>query len=256
MTPIQSRTNVVLALILRDMRTRFGRSHLGYLVAIAWPFSHLLTLISIMAFVNRLAPIGGDPAVFVSTGVLPYILCLYPARMMGLALESSRALFLFPIITPFDVIVSRAIIEFMTAFIVVILLFTVAGAIGVDMTPIDASTLASGLLATIYLSLAMGFLNVVMVSIFRMWHITFIIIMIVMYMSAGVFVVPSAVSSEFREFMWFNPLFHCVEWIRSAYYEGYGDELLSESYVMWVATACLLVGLLGERFLRGKLLSG
>ncbi len=256
MTPIQARTNVVLALVLRDMRTRFGRSHLGYLIAIAWPFSHLVTLISIMAFVNRLAPIGGDPAVFVSTGVLPYILCLYPARMMGLALETNRSLFLFPIIKPFDIILSRAIIEFMTAFIVVILLFVAAASIGVDITPIDNSTLAAGLLATIYFSISMGVINVVMVSLFKMWHITFIIIMIVMYMSAGVFIVPSAISSEVREIMWFNPLFHCVEWIRSAYYEGYGDDLLSRSYVMWTATGCLLMGLLGERFLRGKLLTG
>ncbi|MGF6258904.1 ABC transporter permease [Ensifer sp. ZNC0028] len=254
-TSIQSRMNVIGALILRDMRTRFGRSHIGYLLAIAWPFVHLTVLVTIMAFVNKVAPIGGDPAVFVSTGVLPYIVCLYPARMMGMALDVNRPLFLFPVVRPFDVIVSRAVIEFLTAFVVVILAYAALTLISVDVTPIDKVTLASGLLATIYLSLSFGFLNVVLASIFRMWNITFVMIMIILYMTAGVFAVPSALTADARELMWFNPLFHCVEWLRSAYYEGYGDDALSRTYLLSVATVSFFLGLLGERFLRGKLLA-
>ena len=37
---------IIGALILRDMKTRFGRSLVGYLIAIAWPLSHMLLIMS------------------------------------------------------------------------------------------------------------------------------------------------------------------------------------------------------------------
>lgn len=254
MNALTVRFNVISALILRDMRTRFGRSYLGYLIAVGWPFSHLVVLVGAMAYVRRLAPMGGDPAIWAITGVLPYILCLYPARIMGYAIEHNRALFFFPVVKASDVIISRAIVEFMTATIVVVLAFVVAAIIGIDVIPIDSFVLASGVLMTIYLSLSIGILNNIMASIFRMWHLVFILCIIVMYLSSGTIIAVDTLSAELRDAIWYNPLFHCVEWIRSSYYEGYGDGVVSKHYVFWVATANLLISLSGERFLRGKIL--
>lgn len=253
---VKSRSGIVYALILRDMRTRFGHSHLSFLIAIGWPFVHLLVLISIMAFVHKLAPIGGDPFVFVASGVLAYILCFYPARTMGMALESNRSLFLFPVVRPFDVIIARAVIEFITSFIVVILLFVTAALIGVDLVPVDNFLFASGVLAIIYFSLSLGIVNVVISSVFRMWNLVFALTMLGLYTTSGVFFVPAIMPPALREVIWYNPLFHAIEWIRSAYYEGYGDGMLSKTYFIAMGTVFLLVGLLGERFLRGKLLTG
>lgn len=255
MNSLQRRLSIIFAIMIRDMRTRFGRSHLGYLVAIAWPLVHLSALVSMMLYANRVIPLGTDPAVFVVTGVLPYILCLYPARMMGYAVEANRSLFLFPVVRVFDVITARAIVEFLTAFTVVIIFCSVLMAFGVEIVPNNIPDWASAVIVTVYLSICMGFVNTIISSLFRMWHVMFVLIMFLMYATAGVFVLPSTLSADVRDIMWFNPLLHCVEWIRSTYYEGYGDDMLSRGYVLWVATICLMVGLLGERFLRGKLLS-
>ncbi len=255
MNSLQRRLSVIFAIMIRDMRTRFGRSHLGYLVAIAWPLVHLSALVSMMLYANRVIPLGTDPAVFVVTGVLPYILCLYPARMMGYAVEANKSLFLFPVVRVFDVITARAIVEFLTAFTVVIIFCSVLMVFGVEIVPNNVPDWAYAVIATVYLSICMGFVNTIVSSLFRMWHVMFVLLMFLMYATAGVFVLPSTLSAEVRDVMWFNPLLHCVEWIRSTYYEGYGDDMLSRGYVLWVATICLMVGLLGERFLRGKLLS-
>ncbi|MDF8358666.1 ABC transporter permease [Ensifer adhaerens] len=255
MNSLQRRLSVIFAIMIRDMRTRFGRSHLGYLVAIAWPLVHLSVLVSMMLYANRVIPLGTDPAVFVVTGVLPYILCLYPARMMGYAVEANKSLFLFPAVRVFDVITARAVVEFLTAFTVVIIFCSVLMASGVEIMPNNIPDWASAVIATVYLSICMGFVNTIVSSLFKMWHVIFVLLMFLMYATAGVFVLPSTFSAEVRDVMWFNPLLHCVEWIRSTYYEGYGDDMLSRGYVLWVATICLMVGLLGERFLRGKLLS-
>lgn len=51
----------------------------------------------------------------------------------------------------------------------------------------------------------------------------------------------------------YNPLFHCVEWMRSAYY-GIDSFYLDKFYVIGTATLFLCIGLLGERLLRGRIL--
>ncbi|MGO4622643.1 ABC transporter permease [Ensifer sp. 2YAB10] len=252
---LQSRLDVISALVLRDMRTRFGRSHLGYLVAVLWPLAHLTSIVVLAAFINRVLPMGTDPAVFVATGALPYILCLYPARLIAISVTLSKPLFLFPVVRVFDVIVSRIIIEFVTAFIVVIIFSGSLLAAGVDLIPLDYSTVAGAIICTIYLSISLGYLSTVIISIFPFWHIGFVVLMVLLYATAGVFIVPSTLPQHVRDMMWFNPLVHCVEWMRSAYYEGYGDDMLSRGYLVWFSNSCLLLGLLGERFMRGKLLS-
>lgn len=58
-----------------------------------------------------------------------------------------------------------------------------------------------------------------------------------------------------REYYSYNPLFQIVEWLRSAYYTSYDPYLVDKAYVIEVASISLVLGLLGERFLRGKFLS-
>jgi capsular polysaccharide transport system permease protein len=175
--------------------------------------------------------------------------------MMGQALELNRPLLLFPVVKVLDIILSRAVVEFMTASIVVVAAFITAVGLGIDIMPIDYVTLISGVMATIFFALALGLLNNVMLSLSRMWMLVFIFVLLIMYFTSGVLFMPSSLPQEVRAILWYNPLFQSVEWLRSAYYEGYGDELLSKSYFVSVSTILLFIGLLGERFLRGKLLT-
>jgi capsular polysaccharide transport system permease protein len=252
---IKTRMNVIFALLVRDMRTRFGRSHLGYLIAVAWPLVHLAVIVAMVSLANRVMPIGTDPAVFVATGVMPYILCLYPARMMCFAIDANRSLFLFPVVKPLDMMIARACIEFLTAFVVVIIFCTCLLALGIEIIPPNVAVWASSLFATVYFSICLGVFNTICYSLTKAWNVVFIGLILVMYATSGTFVLPSTFSPEFRAIVWFNPLLHCVEWLRSAYYEGYGDDMLSKGYVLWAATGFLFAGLVGERFARGKLLS-
>ncbi|WP_426124547.1 ABC transporter permease [Pararhizobium sp. PWRC1-1] len=241
--------------MLRDMRTRFGRSHFGYIMAILWPFSHLVIMASSMAYARRFVPTGGDPIVNAVTGILPYILCLYPARMMGQAIELNRALLFFPVVRAIDIMISRALIEMFTASIVVILLFFLAFLLDVDLIPVNIYAFVSGIIATIFLAISIGFFSNIAKSVFKMWQIVFILSVIVMYLTSGVVWNISLMPREMQVIVSYNPLFQSVEWLRSAYYEDSYSEFLSETYLIMVSAVIFLLGLLGERFLRGKLLS-
>ena len=247
---------IIAALILRDMKTRFGRSHVGYLIAIAWPLLHMLGIMGAQIVTARVTPIGTDLAVFVGTGLLPYILCLYPARMMMFAIAVNRPLLLFSIVKTMDMVIARAILEILTATVVAMLLLFILYAADVDFRPIDLSEAVFAVLASIFLGISIGSLNAVMYVLFRMtWMIFFVVLMIGAYLTSGALILSANLSVEVRNVLWFNPLFQLVEWLRSAYYDGYGAASLSKIYVLGFALVCLFLGMLGEKIFRGRFYS-
>ena len=103
---------------------------------------------------------------------------------------------------------------------------------------------------TIYLGFSIGFIAAVLYKLMRAWLGIQIGLLILMYLGSGAFIVPTSLPQYIRDFIWFNPMFHCVEWLRSAYYEGYGVGLLNKEYVVGFATSILFLGLVAERSIR------
>jgi capsular polysaccharide transport system permease protein len=65
---------VVGALMLRDTRTRFGRTFFGYVFIVAKPLMHLLLILALWLTIRgRVALLGTNAAVFWATGLLPYV---------------------------------------------------------------------------------------------------------------------------------------------------------------------------------------
>lgn len=252
---IRNHINVIGAVILRDMRTRFGRSHLGYILAILWPLTHLVGITVIFSMLRRSAPIfGTDNAVFLATGALPYILVMYPSRMTSFAIDMNKSLFIFPVVSALDLIIARATVEFLTAFCVVLIFAAGCLIFGVNIIPRDTSTAATAILATVYFSVCFGLLSTILVALTDFWKTGSAIVMVFAYISSGIFFPMSSLSPRAQSILSLNPLTHCVEWLRSAYYVGYGDSFVSRQYVFWTATVMLFLCLAGERFLRGRLM--
>lgn len=255
MGTIRRRLDVIGAIMLRDMRTRYGRSHFGYVIAILWPLSHLTGLTAVFTLLRRSAPIfGTDNAVFLATGVLPYILVLYPSRMTSIAIDMSKALFIFPAISALDIIIARAIVEFLTAFVVIIIFASGCALFGVNLIPNDLRIAAAAIFATVYLSICFGLLSTIIVALLDFWKVLSILLLILAYLTSGVFLPMSTLSPDIQSILSFNPLTHCVEWLRSAYFIGYGETFISRPYVFWTATTMLFLALVGERFIRGRLM--
>lgn len=244
------------AVLIQDMRTRYGHSLMGYLIAIAWPLSHIGFITLAYMFRVTVAPVGDSPTTFIGTGVVPYVLCLYPARLLAMAIPQNRQLLNLPVIRPFHLIISRCILETLNAVIVLALFVFVVGLFDIDILPMDTAEAAKAIGAAVFLGIGLGFLNVVMCALVgHFFLVFFLLIMIGLYLFSGVYVPPSAMPESVREYMTYNPLLHLVEWLRSAYYTSYDSDLINKSLILWVGGISLTLGLLGERFLRGKFFS-
>lgn len=245
---------VIGAILLRDMRTRFGRTHFGYLLAVAWPLAHLTILTAINVLAQRVTPMGTNMTIFVGTGLLPYILCLYPSRMVTSAVTENRPLLLFPIVKSIDLILARTILALTIAANVTVAFILIVSLAGVDFWPNSPVRAVEGVLATVYLGAAFGMLNAVFVTFVPGWTVISILVMVIMYLTSGAIISIDRLPQSIRDVLAYNPLMHCVDWLRSAYYEGYGSDLLDEMYLIQVSTCILLLALCCERFFRGRII--
>ncbi|ARQ02315.1 ABC transporter permease [Pseudorhodoplanes sinuspersici] len=245
---------VIGALMLRDMRTRFGRTFFGYVIQVLWPLTHLLVVMSIYLVIRRLMPFGTSPAVFLGTGILPYILCLYPARMISMSLVQNQPLLYFPIVKSVDVVLARGFLETITSFWVIAIFCFILYVFGVEVMPIYPEQALLAIFATIYLGFSIGFLGAVLCKIIKFWIVVVFIMLILMYVTSGAFVYVAALPPRIQYYMSWNPLFHSVEWLRSAYYDGYGNDILDRGYLVGFASVNLFAGLVAEKVIRRILL--
>ncbi len=244
---------IIRAILLQDMRTRFGRTYFSYLISVLWPLAHLSIILVAYAFMNKIAPVGGDPLVFAATGVLPYIMCVYPARQIAVAVAQNRQMLNIPIVRPLHLIIARAVIEPITASIVFIIFCAVLYASGYEIFPRDQATAVMALLATVYFGIGYGFFGIVLVALFGPFSMIVIILSLVgLYIASGVYLPPYMFSDSALQIEYYNPLFNCSTWMRSAYYIGYDAITINKSMIFWAGTVLLMLGLLGERYLRGK----
>lgn len=251
---IRTQCRVIGALMLRDMRTRFGRLFFGYLIMVLWPLSHLLMMMIFYAGARRLAPIGTSAPLFFATGLLPYIVCVYPARWIMSSLVVNEPLLYFPVVKSLDVIVSRAILETITAFWVVALFCFSLWLVDIDFYPTKPDEALLAIFANIYLAFSIGFVSAVLYKLAKPFMFITILVLLVMWLTCGAFFLPNSLPSHIQYWMSFNPLFHSVEWLRSAYYDGYSYGLLDKTYLLTLSTVLLAIGLMLERAVRGYLL--
>jgi tetratricopeptide (TPR) repeat protein len=95
---LQTQTRVIHALIIRETRTRFGDSKLGYGWALLEPILHILMLSLVFAvMMHGRPPIGDQFFIFYYTGIIPYHLFVHTSTSMTYAITSNGSLLRLPL---------------------------------------------------------------------------------------------------------------------------------------------------------------
>ena len=241
---------VIGALILRDTRTRFGRSQLGYLWAIAEPLSYVAFMAALFASLSRHPPFGNDTALFFASGILPFTVFATLSRSVSGAIEANRALLTYPIVKPVDTLVARGVLEFATSIIVMIVMF---GGItilhGVD-GPAHLDTVAVAIFGLALLGFGVGMTNAAIEQVFPTWREIYSVLSRPLMLVCAVFFTLESLPASARDLVAYIPITHGVELFRVGYYSGYRSSALDVAYLFEVGLVVCLVGLAGERVLR------
>jgi capsular polysaccharide transport system permease protein len=254
---LQIHGRILAALIIRDVQTRFFGTALGFILAILWPVSHIFLLIFINGALGRPAPYGDSAPLFFATGLLPFMCFNYMSRFTCLGVMMNKPLLGFPIVKVGDILIARGILEVLNAAVVVIVTIVILTAMGVNIWPPRPLEAMYAMLACMTLGFGFGMVNGVIAGIFSFWFTPFSLFQIVLWLASGVIMVPDELPETARYWLSFNPILIGVEWMRSAFYEGYGlNELLDKHYLIGFATVSILVGLVMERTMRGVIMQG
>lgn len=253
---LQQKLNVMHAVILRDLRSRFFDHGLGFLIVPLFPLVHMGVLITVYASIGKKTAFGDDLYLFFATGLMPALTFMYVSRFMSISLLANKAMMAFPVVRLLDIVIARAFLEIVGIVLAVALMISILYFVGSDPTPRDTgqALLAMGLVSTF--AIGMGIIASVITAIFPVFAMVYGLSMVVYYLSSGAPIYLHTFPEQVVYYCSWNPVFHAVEWIRGAYYLGYPDQSLDKGYLVGCAFGSLAIGLLLERGLRKQMLAG
>jgi ABC-type polysaccharide/polyol phosphate export permease/Flp pilus assembly protein TadD len=251
---LQTQLRVIHALIIRETRTRFGDSSLGYGWALLEPILHILMLSLVFSVMMRgRPPIGEEFFIFYYTGIIPYHLFIHTSTSMTYAISSNGSLLQLPLVSTFDVLMARGLLEFFTDTLVAVLLLAGFGAVGLGVLPHNLSGVSASVLVVWLFGCGCGFINAVVNAFSKSWDKIWVQFTRLLYFCSGIFYVPGMMPDWIRDILAWNPVLHAVDWFRSSFFQEYDPHWLDRSYLTIVAVLTLLAGFGLERGLRRRL---
>lgn len=252
---LRAQRNVLAALILRDVKTRFGSAP-GFLIAIAWPLTHILVLLGINVYFGRVHPYGESAVLWFAVSLTPFQIVAYVSRFMLKGLLNNRQLLGFPAINVIDILVSRVLIEIIVAACVVGSIVVILASLDVDFMPLDIPMAFGAFSSALMLGIGMGILNSIIAMMFPIWSTIFTLSLILLWLTSGAYFVPSTLNGTLQIYLSYHPMLHCIEWAREAWFSGYHSMLLDKAYVVTFGLFTICGGLVLERLMRGRVLRG
>ncbi|WP_321504593.1 ABC transporter permease [Breoghania sp.] len=254
-SPLQIFARNTFSMILREMRSRFGEEKLSY----AWALLEPLGWVAMMSMVffamgSHVPPLGDSFLVFFTSGIVPYSTYQSVSGSVAKAVKQNKPLLHFPIIKPIDVFVSRTVLSTLTQITV---FFIIIGAYcAIFRVSLKADWL-DVIIPFVFLGIMgfnVGIVNAVIFSYFKTWEHLWSVLTRPLFILSGIFYTIETMPKAAQDILYWNPILHCIEWIRSGLYGEFTSKFVDLEFVFLVTFGGLFIALALERFFRRKLL--
>ena len=250
---LQRHGRVLLAIMLRDVRTRMGSAP-AFIIVVLWPLSHILALVAMYSFGHRLPPFGNSIAVWAATGVTTFMCFSYTSRFSMLGILQNRPLLGFPIVQPIHLMMARIIIQIISSAVVIIIVYIIFFVMDIEALPADPIGAAEGMIVVVGIGVGFGLFWGVAAGIWPSIGTFYILFQVIMWITSGIFFVPSQLPKNIIAYLKYHPILQGVEWVRSAYFINYDTTVLNKPYAVSWAITTIFAGLAADRLWRGRVL--
>jgi capsular polysaccharide transport system permease protein len=249
-TGLSRQASVIHALALRELQQRFGRDNIGYLWVIAEP----MMLASVVTMLHSAVTPHGDggmsPFTFMLTGYSIYIIFRNTFNRAESALHASQSLMYHSMVTPFDILASKSMVESIGCVSALVILQTVGIMLGVSELPARPLYLIGAVALFAWWSFALsmiiaayGYLSPL---VGRLAHpLSYFALPI-----SGAFISMSLLPKWTHSFMAWNPMMSIFEMARYGQFINATDKYIHTPYVVVVAIFSTYWGLLEIRRIR------
>nr|WP_240621080.1 ABC transporter permease [Pseudooceanicola lipolyticus] len=232
----------MLALVLREMSSRYGRTPGGYVWAVLEPLAAIIVLSVGFSLVLRAPSLGTSFLLFYATGYLPFDLYMSVSNQVARAINFSKPLLQYPAVTWLDAVLARFLLNSLTSILVAILLLggiliaTDARAT-LDMVPV-----VRAMALAMLLGLGVGTLNCALIGLFPIWEVAWSIITRPLFLASGIFYIYEDLPPLAQDILWYNPLIHILGLMRTGFFPTYTAAYVNEVYVLAVSLVLLALG--------------
>jgi capsular polysaccharide transport system permease protein len=256
-SPLQVQKAVLTALVLRDIKTRFGGQLIGLFWVLLEPLAHISVMLMIRVVLkDRSAGVGISPAVYLVVAMIPFFMMRNVwFQSMG-AVQASSGLFGYRQVKPLDAMLSRMIVECALNLSVLTLLLSAFAWMGFGVIPAQPLEYLGIMALFVMWGFGLGMLTVVASHnrprVATMARLT----ASPLYLLSGVLIPITSFPPSVQEYLLLNPFLHLVELTRVAFFASYHPIMgITLSYPLQAGLVIFTVGLLAYWVNRVQLLS-
>jgi capsular polysaccharide transport system permease protein len=249
---IREHANIIWALILRELATRYGRDNIGFIWLFGEPllfFGFVLTMWSIIKppyeHGIRLAP-------FLMTGYIPILMMRHMIGHTLMCVRANAGLLYHRRITIQHLFFSRLALEFIGVTLAFFVVFVVLAVYGVVPIPENVGLVYAGWFllgwVTFGISLIIGALSELVEMMEKLVSaLTYILVPI-----SGMFFMAAWIPDQYRPVALLVPFLNCIEMIRGGFFGDFVTTYYSVAYVVAWGACTTFLGLILLTFLRSR----
>lgn len=243
---------VLYALVMREVHTLYGNTRLGYLWAVIQTGFNIAVFWIFREFLGAHAPHGMSMSIFLLCGFIPWYIFNDTVSRCMKAVAANQPLLTFPQVTELDLMLARLVVVWGTQLVCASMLLGIAAALGQHIGLRHPASLAATICMAPLLGLGVG---LVFASLARLWSTLDRLVPILMrflFFASGLFFQVSELPARFSSPLMYNPVAQIIEWQRYGFSASCAPPLFSIGYIVVWCLLSLCLGLLLERYVRGR----
>lgn len=244
-THFQVQRDVIYALLLQELSSRFGRSRGGIIWVFAEPAAHLLVPMFIFSFIRQYLLPGIDFPVFLVYGFLPFLFFKTICLQLVSGVNAAQGLISYRQVHLMDVFVAKTMVYSVIQAAVFIIVLSGLAIFNYDVLPVFPVELALILVLTITLAFGLGLVFAAIASLIPDASKLIKIMFMPLYFASGILFPITRLSDEWVRLLAFNPVLHLVELTRVMALKGYRPmQYMSLEYLVILALTSTVIGLM------------
>ncbi|MDR2635392.1 MAG: ABC transporter permease [Campylobacteraceae bacterium] len=221
-SPFRQFLLIILALFLRELKTRFGQVRFGIFWTIAEPMVHIVVLLLVFVFIrSRMMP-QVPFELFLITGLIPFFLFRHIVTGLMTSIDANKSLFAYTPVKPIDTYITRTILEtviYVVIFAIIIFGFYFWG--GIDVRVSNPLGVLAVFVIIIWMGFSFGVLASILYNIFPITKMVVSILMLPLYFLSAIMYPLWIIPSQYVEYLKYNPVLHLIELFRTNYFSHY-----------------------------------
>ncbi len=241
----QIQRDVIYALLLQDLTSRFGKSRGGFMWVLVEPIAHLLVPMFIFGFIRQGLVPGVEYPVFLVYGFLPFLLFKSVCLQIVNGVNAAQGLLSYRQVQLMDVFIAKTMAYAVIQAVVFAIVLTGLAMFGYDVLPPHPVEFAAVLALTIILAFGLGLVLAAFASLVPDARQVIQVMFMPLYFASGILFPVARFPDEWIRWLAVNPVLHLVELTRAMALDGYEPmKYLSITYLVVLALTSVVIGLM------------